>query len=117
MYARHAIVQAYQDSRHEGSSVGRGEKAKASKDEGDKGHKEDLRSTSHAHGQQHRGSWGSENITMHQLPSKVLLNILLQEGGREGEEGERERERERGREKGEEVHFNNCYSNQLVTPT
>jgi hypothetical protein len=57
--------QAYQDSCHEGSSVGRGEKAKTSKDESDEGHEEDLSTTSHAHRQQHCGSWGSENITMY----------------------------------------------------
>ena len=75
VYTRH--MQAYQDSRHEGSSVGRGEKAKTSEDESNEGHEEDLSSTSHTHGQQHRSSRGTENITMDQLPTKVLLNILL----------------------------------------
>ena len=40
---------AYQNSCHKGSPVGRGEKAKTSKDESNEGHEEDLRSTSHAH--------------------------------------------------------------------
>ena len=55
---------SYQDSCHEGPSVGRREKAKTSKDERDEGHEQDLSSTSHTHGQQHRSSWGSEDITV-----------------------------------------------------
>lgn len=48
----------------------------------DKCHDEDLRALSQEHRQQHALPGGSEDITMHLLPPRLFLCILLERNGR-----------------------------------
>mmetsp|Transcript_5810 Transcript_5810/g.10448 ORF Transcript_5810/g.10448 Transcript_5810/m.10448 type:complete len:200 (+) Transcript_5810:438-1037(+) len=63
--------------RQEPASVGRGQESKRSKHQNGKRHNEQLRTRSAEDGQQRGLSGRTEHITVHQLPSGLILHIFL----------------------------------------
>ena len=61
---------------HQGPSVGGGEEAEAGEDQSDAGHAEELDSRAEEDWEQHSLSRRPENISVHQLPAKLLLSVL-----------------------------------------